>query len=205
RANGSVPRGGTRHRHSNGWHDLFRIGELESLADFISRRTLGRNTPYRSDQSSKLPRGDVLAEIRSCCLRNAFFHQRAAEIVGPGFQASQRLLVTKLHPGDLNIRDVSVQKHTTKRVNDYILVRRMSRARASNLEELGLRVDESQRNKFSESAGFLLNFAQQKQMPYPMFGPLGVAIHHSRRRRNAKAVRGFNHFNPLPYFQFIRT
>ena len=81
----------------------------------------------------------------------------------------------------------------------------MSRARAANLEELGLRVDESQGNKFRESAGFLLNFAQQKQMPYPMFGPLGVTVHHGRRRRNAETVRGFNHFDPLPYFQFIRT
>ena len=66
-------------------------------------------------------------------------------------------------------------------------------------------MDESQGNKFGESAGLFLNFAQQKNMPDPMFGKLGMAIHHRGGRGNAEAVRRADHIDPLPYFQLIGT
>ena len=40
-------------------------------------------------------------------------------------------------------------------------------------------------------------------MPDPMFGKLGMAIHHRGGRGNAEAVRRADHFDPLPHFQFI--
>src|SRR5260370_41688540 len=81
----------------------------------------------------------------------------------------------------------------------------MSRASAADLEELGLRMDESQGNEFRKSTGFLLNFAEQKQMPHPVFGRLGVSAHHRRRGGNPAVVRGPNHLDPLANFQLIWT
>src|SRR4029077_10484280 len=81
----------------------------------------------------------------------------------------------------------------------------MAGAGAADLEELGLGMDKPQGDKFSKSACFLLNFAEQKQMPYPMLGMLGVAVHHGGGRRNAETVRRSNHLDPLPHFQFIGT
>ena len=121
----------------------------------------------------------------------------------PASRQAKDCFKAKLDPRDLNVGDVAVQKHAGERMNDQILVVRTSRAGASALEKSGLGMDESQGNKFGKSARFLLNLAEQKQMPYPMFGKLGVAVHHRGGRGNAEAVRRANDLDPLPHFQFI--
>src|ERR1700737_376681 len=90
-------------------------------------------------------------------------------------------------------------------MHDQILVGRVTRPGASALKQLGLRMDESQGNKLSESASILLNVAEQKQMSHPMFRKLGMAVHHRGRRGDAEAMRRPNHFDPLPHFQLVGT
>src|SRR3990167_7844260 len=128
---------------------------LEHPADFISREALGGCASYSSDHRAELAGRDRLTEIRSRRLRDALFHQRAAEIVCSGFKTRQRPLKTKLDPRDLNVWYVAVQKHAREPMDDQILADRMSSARASALEQLRLGMDESQGNEFSESTRFL--------------------------------------------------
>src|SRR5208282_5464917 len=118
-------------------------------------------------------------------------------------QTGQGILKSELHPRDLDIADVSVQQYARKRMNEQILLDGMARASASALEKLGLRMDESERDKLGEPAGILLNVTQQKQVAYPMFRSFGVSVHHRGCRGDAEAMRRPNDFDPLAHFQLV--
>src|SRR6266581_7777208 len=178
---------------------------VENFADFISCGALRRCAAYGSDHRAEFAGRNIFTEIRSCRFRDALLHQSAAEIVGSRFQTSQGLLKTKFDPRNLNVRDVAVQKHPGKRMNVQILVDRTSCTGATALEQFSLRMDESQRNELGKSACFLLNLAEEKQMPHPVFRELGMPVHHCGCRGNAETVRRANHLNPLPYFQLVGT
>src|ERR1019366_3381969 len=178
---------------------------LENFTDFIDCGALGRYTSYRSDQGTEFAGRDLLTEIRPSRLRDALLHQSAAEIVRSCLQAGQGCFKSKLDPRDLDVGDVAVQKHACECMDDQIFVDRVSCAGASGLEKSGLRMNESQRNKFRKLARFFLNLAEQKQMSYPMFRTLGVAVHHCGCRGYAETVRRANHLDPLSHFQFIGT
>src|SRR5215469_8055515 len=173
---------------------------LEDFANFIGRGTLRRDASDGSDHGSKLSRRDVFAEIRPRCFGGALFHQSAAKIICARFQASQGFFKPKLDPRDLNVGDVAIQENARERMNDQILVDRSTRSGASALKKPGIGMDESQGNKLGKSSSVLLNVAEQKEMPYPMFRKLGMAVHHSGCRRNAETMSGPDDFNPLADF-----
>src|SRR5208282_761804 len=62
----------------------------KDAADAVRRRSLGGNAPDAADASAKLLRGHVFPKRRARGLRNVFFHQSAAEVVGARLEAGQR-------------------------------------------------------------------------------------------------------------------
>src|SRR5262249_15628920 len=161
--------GGIKYRHGLQRQVFLGIRLFEDSAYFVGCGTLRRNASDSSDHGAEFSRRNVLAEICSPRLGDAFFHQSAAENVGSRLQTGQRILKPELHPRNLDIADVAVQQNARKRMNDQILTDRMARASASSLEKPRLGVNESQGNKLGKSAGVLLNVSEQKQMLDPMF------------------------------------
>ena len=66
-------------------------------------------------------------------------------------------------------------------------------------------MDETQRNELGESACVLLNLAQQKQMPHPVFRTFRMAVHHRAGGGDAQSMRRADNFDPLAHLEFIRA
>ncbi len=54
-----------------------------------------------------------------------------------------------------------------------------------------------QRHEFGDAAGFVLQTAQRQQVPRPMLGPLDMAVHDRRGRRQADQMRIAHHAQPF--------
>ena len=99
-------------------------------------------------------------------------------------QTGEGSVESKLHPGDLNIANGSVEQNAGKRVNAKMLFAQGSGPGAAMFEEACILVNESERNEFRETAGALLDRTQQEKVAHPIGGFLDVAVHHGRCRRN---------------------
>src|SRR4029077_9181832 len=70
-------------------------------------------------------------------------------------------------------------------------------ARNSLVEEQSVLVHESERHKFSEAAGLLLNFTEKKKLVDPVSGSFDVAVHERRSATDATAMSGTDDLLPL--------
>ncbi len=162
---------------------------VKCAADFVARRAFCRSAANRSNHAAKFRRLDKLAKIRARGFGNAFFHQRAAEIVRAGIEAIERKLKSELHPRHLNIFDRAMQQHARQRMHAQMIVAFRAGASAAVLKKPRLFVNEAERHEFREAAGAFLNRAQQQNVPHPVGGLFDVAVHHRRGRWDAELVR----------------
>src|SRR3954447_2377550 len=78
-----------------------------------------------------------------------------------------------------------------------------SAPRESLMKKQSIIVNESERNKFGETASLFLNPAQKQELIHPMLGRLNMPVHQRRRSPNAAAVSGADDISPLCGREFI--
>jgi hypothetical protein len=95
---------------------------IENFENFVGGRALGGNAADAANHRTEFSGSDAFAKCRSRSLRDASFHQRAAEIACSCLKTRQRELETHFEPRDLNSGNVAMQKQARKGTNDQIFL-----------------------------------------------------------------------------------
>src|ERR1700682_278134 len=86
-----------------------------------------------------------------------------------------------------------------------VLLEPRTRSRAAVFVETSIFVNETEGNKFRESAGALLNGTQQQNVADPIGGVLDMPVHHGGGRRDGQLVSRGNDLYPASYRQLVGT
>src|SRR5215472_9839178 len=168
-----------------------------SAHGLIERRPLDRLPSRRADQCLHPLWRHFLAVRGAGGARDGLVHERTAEIVDAGAQASGNALWAQLHPGGLYARDMPMERETRHGVHEHGLAEGGSAARATLEIDRRLHVDEGQRDELGEAARSRLMLAHVQQVSRPVLGPIDVPKHDRGRALEALGVRGRHHVEPL--------
>src|SRR5688572_26673878 len=171
----------------------------------IERRALCRPPAERRNDAVHCLRRKLLTMGCAGCARNALVHQRAAEVVGAGFEAGLRAADAHLHPRYLNVWDERVQREPRDRMHQDRLAPGRTAPSVALVVDWRLHVDEGQGDELGDATGPRLQAADREQMARPMLGALDMAEHDGRGGAQAHAMRGLDHVEPLLRAKLVRA
>src|SRR5258708_38843849 len=129
------------------------LGIIEQLPNFVGGGAFRRDSANRSNPGAKFLWRHIFPERCARGLGNAFFHERATEIIGAGLQTCERHFEAKLYPGGLQVLDHPVKQHARKGMHSQVPLPLRPRPRPTMAVEPRILGAEPRRHEYMEASG----------------------------------------------------